>query len=370
MYMQIRIGERHLWCAFVAFFFFSFSLEFLSVYIEKLPLFVLGLAGLLKIKTKVVLWELIWVTLIVYILVQSVLLGNNSGFLYGMIFLFAYLMALALARVDERELCKQVLVRVIAYWQVVFVVFGLIEFFCGLYGLEVFYKDYFIDPYRADSFYSNPNPFSVVSVLLICLLDASSVRFRENKLLYSMLVIGAILGGASISIVAMFAYLVTKYFKPRPLVVIGGLLMVVFFPLLLDDAPWLVSLYNKRVAIWEAGLAMLSDSFLLGVGFGMFQKTNELLGDLGVGSQYGLHSMYYSFLVESGLVGFVLLILFVYFLIRELWLLRSPYYPVLVAVFVSQFTEFYLDHEEVFILIVAVLFSFAIKMRKRVLCNA
>lgn len=354
---------RLVWLSFIVIFFLACALEPMGFFLEKAMLALLGGYGALRIRVKRSRWELVWLLLCLYVVIQSVFLNNLTGCLYGVLFFCTYLMGCGISRLHEKYFEMTYIVKVIAWMQCVFVVFGIVEVVFVAFGIDVFYRDYFLDPYRADSLYTNPNPFSIVSVLLIVMLLSVGVRWRRNKLTYSLLAIGTGLGGAAMAGLCAVIYLGVRLVRIPPILIILLLMFGIFFPFLVETNDLVLAIYNKRVQIWDVALSMLSSNALLGIGFGVFQKTNFLF-EGGVGPQYGLHSMYYAFLVEGGYVGFSLLITCLYFMLRRFWSLNSTYYPVFVALLFSQLTEFYLDHEEIFMLLFAVCLAVLLSPRK------
>lgn len=344
---------RFIWLSFVIMFFFACALEPMGFFLEKLMLATLGIYGALRVNFKKAKWEIVWVLLCVYVLVQSIFLKNWVGCLYAALFFCTYLMGCALSRLRQKYFDMVYIVKVIAWLQCVFVVFGVVEVICVNFGLSVFYRDYFIDPYRADSFYTNPNPFSIVSILLIFMLFSVGAKWNKNKVTYSLLAVGTVLGGAAMSCLCIATYIGVRLVRVKPIIVMLLLIFCVFFPLLLESNDLILAIYNKRVQIWEVAISMLSSNVFFGIGFGVFQKNNFLF-EGGLGPQYGLHSMYYAFLVEAGYVGLSLLLVALYFMLRRFWYSNSTFYPVFIALLFSQLTEFYLDHEEIFMLLFAV----------------
>jgi len=83
-----------------------------------------------------------------------------------------------------------------------------------------------------------------------------------------------------------------------------------------------------------------------------------------VDENYGLHSLYLWLLVETGLVGLLIFSLYVF-----LVLVNAKHKNVFVYTFVlallSQLTEFYLDHVEVFSLLFFILVVKIISFKKR-----
>ncbi|WP_323114821.1 O-antigen ligase family protein [Pseudomonas guariconensis] len=344
---------RLVWLSFVVMFFLACALEPMGYFFEKAMLALLGGYGALKISTKKSRWEVMWFLLCFYVIVQSIFLSNLAGCLYGALFLCVYLMGCGISKLYGNSFEMTYIVKTIAWMQCVFVVFGIVEVIFVNLGKNVFYRDYFIDPYRADSFYTNPNPFAIVSVLLILMLLSVGVKWSRNKLTYLLLAIGTSLGGAAMAGLCAVIYIGVRLVSVRPIFVMLLLVFCIFFPFLVETNDLVLAIYNKRVQIWDVALSMLSSNAMLGIGFGVFQKTNYLY-EGGVGPQYGLHSMYYAFLVEGGYIGFSLLLACLYVMLRRFWCLNSTYYAVFVALLFSQLTEFYLDHEEIFMLLFAV----------------
>jgi O-antigen ligase len=330
--------------------------------ISKIPILLFAALGVLTFRSKVKWFEVSWLSLGVYVLILGVILSEMLTILYGAIFLLALFMTIYFSygiSVSRLEYIINLVVKL----QCIIIFFGIVELVCLQYEYIVFYRDYEVGYYKADSFYGNPNPLSIVSALLLTLRHNISKKMKLD-FINVFLFVGVVIGGAKISYVILIFYLLFLQFPLKPTMSVVVIICLVVFPIVLSDVDFINDIYNKRVEIWLAGLEMWKDSKVIGVGFGNFQLYNTLLEGGGIGDQYGLHSMYLTFLVEGGFLGFSSLILLMLASLKKAFLHNRKVYAMLVCLYVSQLTEFLLGHEEIYLLVFSLIYACLNKKEK------
>ncbi|PKK84300.1 MAG: hypothetical protein CVT49_04005 [candidate division Zixibacteria bacterium HGW-Zixibacteria-1] len=95
---------------------------------------------------------------------------------------------------------------------------------------------------------------------------------------------------------------------------------------------------SGRIEIWEAGVKMIADRPILGVGAGAFVAAAGS-GNYGYNSFMQAHSLYIQLMAETGIIGFIVWFLFIYFLVRNLRILSRAVHDRVEELWVSIFCK-------------------------------
>ena len=224
---------------------------------------------------------------------------------------------------------------------------GVFDYLLFKFGFVSPIRDYTVSN-QVDSFYNNPNPFGIICVLaLVALTDNKSFSRYSSYILGFSLLAGVVLSGSNMSLLLIFMWLFLRsfgFFKVLVFVAIG---LFVMQTISFDFALVL----NKRIDIWLKAHAMWVEMPIFGLGFGNFQLMNESF-DLytNINASHGLHSMYAWAVFEMGLLGFSIFVLFIIMVLVDAKKASTHLYVLFILLLFSQITEFFLDHEEIFIL--------------------
>lgn len=159
-------------------------------------------------------------------------------------------------------------------------------------------------PGKYDSIFTNPNPFGIVSGVAFVMICLDQALPRNKKIILAIIfLIGVFLSRSSsamlLPLMLLAAYLVRVRFK------IFLVSTVIIIASVFIFAPEMSELFlNKRLMIWRFGLDQLAGNYMIGIGFGEFQKiARNFIGN------FGVHSLYIEVLISGGIVGFILFIL-------------------------------------------------------------
>jgi O-antigen ligase len=225
--------------------------------------------------------------------------------------------------------------------------FGVLDYLLFDFGFVSPIRDYTISN-QVDSFYSNPNPFGIICVLaLVVLADNKGFSRYSSCILGITLLAGVVLSGSKMSLLMIFIWFFLRsfgFFKVLVCFVIGlFLLQAVSFDFAL--------VLNKRIDIWLKAYAMWVEVPIFGLGTGNFQLSNESLDIYSnINDTHGLHSMFAWAIFEMGLLGFSIFMLFIILVLVDTKKTSISLYVLFILLLFSQITEFFIDHEEIFIL--------------------
>lgn len=326
--------------------------------LDKLPLVIFGAYGIVLALVRggagVKSTELLYLVFVIYLFVTAPYMMHREGVLvYCVYYLLQFgLLLYILSRLSAcSDYLRSQLGGVVA-WQSFFVVLGAVDAGLYLYGIESPLRDY-DRSWKVDSFYKSPNIFGVVSALVVVYLmnwkHAPSVLIRRALIFLNLF--GVIVSGSSMALGVVLVSEGLKRFGLRLSVVVSILGLAFAYEAVVSNAP---EVLNRRIEIWTAAIEAWKTSPWLGIGSGNFQRIGEVvIGGADLTGSYALHSLYLWLLVETGVFGTFFFSLFIIsFVIR---LIQSPWrayaYTLPLVLFLSQLTENYLDHEELFIAI-------------------
>jgi len=342
---------------------------FLSDYIyeelDKLPLIFVGILGWLKaIKTLSVPNDLISLSFLcfVFYMFVSVAIHPNSllALSYALLFLLLFGVFLYLRKLFLEERNLYVFLRSFITLQALVCIFGLLEFIFFQFGYSSIFRDE-LGTYRVDSFYANPNPFGILSALSLCLTHIKGLyNLRVRAFFTICFFVGVLVSGSFMALLLVLLFALLLNFRISFVVTLGAIFSAaLIFVFELDFR----ELLNTRLEIWEAAFKMWLEYPLFGLGTGNFQL-NSLDLKLGAGIAYGLHSMYAWLLFETGVVGALMGSIFLIIFVNFSFRISKLVGVIALILLLSQLTEFFLDHEEVFsLLFVAMLARASIQKR-------
>ena len=247
-------------------------------------------------------------------------------------------------------------------WNVFIGMIGMLDFIVFQLGIISPIRDYFYAS-KVDSFYANPNTFGIMASfsLIFILVNIQGFRlklFEFFKIIVLMISVGISTSSMAIGLVMMFflyKLVKSRSFKMLVLLLLCMICMFLFIAWNADfNSISIQSLLNKRLELWRESIRLWFDSPMFGIGTGNFQFLNEVEFN-GVSStgEFGLHSLFLWLIVETGIIGslfFSVFLLSVFYESKKR-LYRKPIAAIFILILTSQLTEFYLDHEEIFIMI-------------------
>jgi len=321
---------------------------------DKLGIIIYGCIGLLiRLKNYNIIYFfdilLLW---IMYLIYSLLFIYDYSLLLYICLFILQYgLMYYIYANLikNDKNFSKWS-IQIIVY-QVIIVIIGIIDLVLYKFGYLSILHDY--HNWRIDSLYTNPNAFGIMSALIFLLLfymnsNLHNLKFYKNLFLF-VLFIGILISGSRMSLLLLFVGIFFKYVSIKSLMyLISSLGITLIFLLFFLDLEIVYEIFNKRIEIWTAAIEIFKDNSLVGIGTGMFQKTAEVhIEDTIKENIWGLHSMYLWLIIETGIVGMVIYVIFI-IRVLQININSEGYRKILLLILLSQTTEFFLDHVEYF----------------------
>jgi hypothetical protein len=224
---------------------------------------------------------------------------------------------------------------------------GILDYLLFSYGIVSPVRDYIVSN-QVDSFYNNPNPFGVMCVFALVSLVNSKIFLRwQSYVLGFILLAGVLVSDSNMSLLLILVWFCIHFFGFFKVLVFGFITLFLLLEVSFDFALVL----NKRLDIWIKAFIMWLDYPIFGLGFGNFQLTNENLDVYkNINSTHGLHSMWAWAIFELGAFGFFLFSAFIILVFVASKKCESHINLLLILILFSQITEFFLDHEEVFIM--------------------
>ncbi len=221
-------------------------------------------------------------------------------------------------------------------------VFLLLIAYIGFDAFRSYMEGGFITRMGVDRMYGStsaggdPNTLAATLVATIPLLVASGFYFRQwliSSLLW-LLALGMVyLVAITASRSGMLAFVGAiaggiMYSRHKVIIVITSLVLFVglwsILPgqyrqryMTLEDMDNINETSSGRVEIWEAGLRMIVDRPIIGVGAGAFAYAYGS-GDFGPPRWMQPHNLYIQLFAEEGIIGFIVWFVFIYFLVKNL----------------------------------------------------
>lgn len=285
---------------------------------------------------------------VIYIGATSYIHPNSLHvFKYFILFFFVVGSYLFFKKIFQSDRLYQKFNEYFVFFQSFVALVGVVDYLLFNYGVISLVRDYTVSN-QVDSFYNNPNPFGVMSVFAFIVL-ADGEKFSRKTLFFlgPVLLAGVFSSGSNMSLLLVFSWLFLRSFGLFKVIVCYAAVLVFLQAIAFDFSLVL----NKRMDIWSKAYSMWIDFPVLGMGFSNFQLLNENLDIYtNINSTHGLHSMLAWAIFELGLLGGVLFGLFVCFVFFASQKGSSHTQVLLIIILLSQITEFFLDHEEVFIM--------------------
>jgi len=325
---------------------------------------ILGLVYLIIDGRRIVYFPELWYLIFtIYLAFAAVYYVNAwNALMYSLYFLLQYgVLNYFVVKNNNNNLYLIRSVVIFLYWQTAVAAIAVIDFTLYQYGVISVIRDYLVS-WKSDSFYSNPNPLGIISaIVLVIMLGGYSRRVKHKKTIFVINALAVAVSGSSMAIGLVFVYAVyLVLLNARALILLSFvillpvLLIVLVITLDLSVTYDVENLFNKRLEIWGHGLRMWESSPFVGIGTGNFQILSLTQdGSTVFAGKYGMHSLYMWLIVETGVIGSILFFMFVFsFMItRNNRNVKQFVLPVFVILMISQISEFYLDHEEIYILV-------------------
>lgn len=184
---------------------------------------------------------------------------------------------------------------------------------------------------RSSSLFDNPNHLGIFLALMF-IIGLYFFIYNKKKIYIVgniIIILGLLFAGSRSALLALFIGILlllgwsNKYKIMH--IKLKNLMMIIIVLIILSIIIFSSSQFNRidimfealksrdletatgyRATIWRNALVMFKDNLVFGVGSGNFQQ--EVVSYMG--ESRGIHSMYLSLLVENGLVGFLLFIIF------------------------------------------------------------
>jgi len=354
--LEMKNFRMHINSSFVVVFYFLGLLlsDFVIEDLDKLPLICVGLYGwlLLVIKGKLPKDRsaLLFALFCAYLMLGPVLYQNNVMMLkYMVLFFLLFGLFLYFFYVYRSKYSYQMFMRSFVLMMGLISLIGVADYLLYEFGYITSIRDYHITN-KADSFFNNPNPFGILASLTIpIILENQLFRLKCRIFMLIVLLAGVVVSGSTMALLIPMLYFSIRFLGMKLTIFFFFASFLTAFIFLDID---LVSFFNKRIEIWSKGFLMWKESPIFGIGTGNFQVLNEEFNsDTTINSNYGLHSMYAWLLIETGLVGSFLFSCVAVIYIRKAFRVSRSLGIVLILILISQLTEFFLDHEEIFSLL-------------------
>lgn len=285
---------------------------------------------------------------VIYIGASSYIHPNSLNILkYSILFFLIVGSYLFFKKTFQNDRLYQKFNKYFVFFQSFVALIGVVDYLLFNYGVISLVRDYTVSN-QVDSFFNNPNPFGVTCALaFIVLMDGEKFSQKALFFLGPVLLAGVFSSGSNMSLLLIFSWFFLRSFGLVKMIVFCAAVLVFLHIATFDFSLVL----NKRMDIWSKAYTMWVDSPVLGIGFSNFQLLNENLDTYtNINSTHGLHSMLAWAVFELGLLGAVLFGLFVFFVFVASQKGSAHTQVLLIIILLSQVTEFFLGHEEVFIM--------------------
>lgn len=350
------------------FFVFLILADLVHQELDKVPVVIFGCMGLYYLfvvrKLKITKAEFFYIIFILSMFTSAIFVGFSIN-----IMLYLVLFTLQLGMVSYITFHQMrdfgYLERSMGWvvsWNLLIGVFGILDFVFFQMGVVSPIRDYF-HSYKVDSFYASPNIYGVMaSFCLIYLLGGVkffSFKFSDVAKII-LLTVSVVLSTSTMAMGLVLLFLMYKLLQNIAFYKLVGVFFVLITSLILlgvyvgvDNMP-IQSILNKRLELWVESFNMWSKSPFFGIGTGNFQILNDVEFDgVSTKGEFGLHSLFLWLIVETGIIGFISFFIFVLSVLHasRRHAHRRFAIVVFVLILISQLTEFYLDHEEVFMML-------------------
>ncbi len=332
---------------------------------DKLAIIVFGILGLyswlIKRKLKLFAFEAFYLFFVFMMLVTAIKV-NFSGNTFQYLFLFILQFGLLSYILDQQLKNKHYIANCfeqIIKWNLFVSLVGIFDFMLYKIGIVSPIRDYFYS-FKVDSFYPSPNVYGVISAfcLVFTLRKVELTGYSYTRMITLIIFsISVLLSTSSMALGIPLLYLIIKRLNHfyMVLAVAGVIILISYWELYAGYPDIPVDLIlNKRLEIWIHAFQMWLESPYFGIGTGNFQLFNDLqFSGRDIGSSYGLHSIYMWLIIETGIVGTFAFILFFITAVVRIYNYKKKriIFSFFLLIFICQLTEFYLDHEEVFVLL-------------------
>lgn len=272
---------------------------------------------------------------------------------------------------------------------VIIAVIGIISTLAGLQSLIPFMY------YSSERFFglmNDPNYFSLVQAMSVCILIASDIKFKHSNTLSILLISSMLLSGSKTSLVvviALIAVILVKYFKNNlntlyrvflGLIPIICLAIIIYFtkqfwlPIIknlgenFNESPLiqrLMSLFNPdaldsggsgRTAVWEIGLKIIDTVHGFGVGMTSYLSVSQILFNVSILS----HNTFLQLMAQWGVyLTSIFLVWLIFRIIYNLYAKAefSKTLALMVAIFFIYFIVLSLNNSPIVWFIFGIVFS-------------
>lgn len=241
---------------------------------------------------------------------------------------------LLFARFDNKEVRKSIILMMLLNFIILFPT--LVIYFKQI----LYYNDWFTKPFGLQHPNYEAMYVSCLIPLNLALIKTAGQKIERvfywlNLLFLSFLVIILRSRGAYLALIVVIPFFVMKIYSLSyraillAFLIIGGSLLFAFswppathfFRLQKAD----ILSMNERLNMWKTSIRLSSENPILGIGWGGFRKLSPSV--CGLSSRYSTpHNQFLTFLVETGIFGFLLFVGFVLFGIFR-YIKISPIFP-------------------------------------------
>jgi O-antigen ligase len=321
--------------------------------LDKTPVIVAGLVGwivlLIRARLPVDPISLSFLAFCLYMLLTVPLYPDPIMALnYASLFLLLFGLFLVFRLLLRSERNYHAILRSLIILQSLVSLIGIIDFFLFEFGTISPIRDY-TSANKADSFFANPNPLGITSALCFCLSQTRGLLRTKYRLLVGACLLAGVLVSQSTTAAIVVLIFILLFYLGMELTLGIGLIVIVAI-IVGPELDWEI-LFNKRIEIWTKAYLMWLEHPWFGLGTGNFQTQSEFIDDSGGIYNLGLHSMYAWMLFETGIVGSILFMAFIVCLLVTCSRVSRILRLLVIVMLISQITEFYLDHEEIFAMI-------------------
>jgi O-antigen ligase len=282
---------------------------------------------------------------------------QNTAIKYGIKYSYYPLMFIAFLALLYN--CKHLYIyyRLVFYFLLLIGVFGIIEEVYPKAGIFYLLRPYETYMPRVASLMQNPNPFgSLMSlgVIYSILLRKDGTLYRSEFIIGTILfTLFAFLSGSRNAVIVLLmgliilaAYREIKFTKEilKWLIFISGVIYL-YYIYLGDHANYILHHYlhgesSYRILIWKRALYEIAHNPIFGIGIEVFSKHigTQVLGQ----DIYHTHNIVLNILVELGVVGLILSLLFIFNLFKGINYSDPRITMPILMIFAAQIFDYYL----------------------------
>lgn len=309
-----------------------------------------------------------------YLLIVSMIGQNWLGAMISVGMIFVFIVVIFFSRYITKELFETI-IDVMIVMSVIAAIYGIFEQFVYTSSFEGFISYFDINnkpQYRVHTFFFNANYYAmmIIFVELFCAYKIMANKkikfylFAGALNLFAMFLTGSRFAWISLFIALIAMFLINKNYKILAGVLGSGALVILSMftslPLIPRLSEYGFSL-GRRLEVYKTTLLIIKDKWLLGEGpLTYFYRYPEYLDKyvsaygsdeltkLGISSQHA-HSMFLDPLISFGLIGTVLLLVYLFTQLKsvfKIWRskINKAYSALIIAVIVAVVTSNLIDY--------------------------